>query len=431
MPLTTRILLALAAGLALGIAIAASGDASLLALPSFVEPVGTLWMSAILMTVIPLVVSSLIVGIIATTDAQIIGRLSWRALALFLLLLTASGGLTALFAPSVFAWLPIDPGTSAALRETLAGAAIEQVEPPTVGQWVRGLVPRNPIEAAAEGAMLPLIVFTIAFAMAATRIAPELRESLLRFFQAVSESMLVLVRWIIALSPIGVFALALPLAARAGTAAAGALGYYVLVITGICVLFTLALYPLAAVGGRVTLRRFARSVAPAQAVAFGSRSSLASLPAMLESAEARLGLTPAASRFVLPFAVSTFKFASPLYNVIGVVFVARLYGLEMQPGLLLSVVPLSVLMSFSVPGVPGGAFSSVPVFLAAGVPVEAVGILMAVDTLPDSFRTTLNVTADMTVATILGRHSGTPVSASAVQAAPEAAAGPLHTRVPV
>lgn len=403
MSLTARVLLALAAGLAIGTGVSASRDPFLVALASSIEPLGTLWMSAILMTVIPLVVSSLIVGILATADAHLIGRLGWRALVFFLVLLFLSGGLTGLVAPSLFAWLPIDPATSAGLRESVAEAAVERVDPPTVGQWLGALVPRNPVEAAADGAMLPLIIFTIAFALAATRIAPELRQSLLGFFRAVTETMLVLVRWIIALAPVGVFALALPLAARAGLAAAGALGYYVLVISGVCALFTIALYPVAALGGRVPLGRFARAIAPAQAVAFGSRSSLASLPAMLESAEDRLGLASAPSRFVLPFAVSTFKFASPLNSLLGIFFIARLYGIELHPAILLSIVPLAVLMSFSVPGVPGGAFSAVPVFLAAGLPIEAIGILMAVDTLPDSFRTTANVTADMTVAAVLGR----------------------------
>jgi proton glutamate symport protein len=157
--------------------------------------------------------------------------------------------------------------------------------------------------------------------------------------------------------------------------------------------------------GRVPLARFARAAAPAQAVAASTRSSLAALPTMLRAAEGELGLHPVAAGVFLPFAVATFKFTSPLAYIAATCFMARLFGLELGPGRLLALAPLAVTMSMGVPGVPGGWFTAAPVLAAVGVPVEAVGILIAVDTIPDIFRTLGNVTADLASATVVGRYA--------------------------
>lgn len=415
MTLTGRSFLALLLALAIGIGVSALGSPALLALAAGAEPLGRLWMNALLMTVIPLVVASLVTGIAATSDTGLIGRIGGRAVALFLLFLAAAGVVTALLAPVLLAWLEIDPATSAALRSSVAEAASEGPrQAPGAAELITGLVPKNPVQAAAEGALLPLIVFTVAFAAAASRIPPELRMALVRFFEAVREAMLVLIGWILRLAPLGVFALVLPLAARMGAGVAGALGYFVLVASLVPLLFTLALYPLASLFGGVPLRRFAQAAAPAQAVAFSSRSSLASLPALMEGARDRLGLSPAVSGFFLPLAVSTFKFAAPMAHLVAVAFVARLYAIEIHSAQLPAILFTSVLLSFSVPGIAGGsmAFATAAVFLAAGLPVEAAALLLAVDVIPDIFRTVANVTADLAGAAILSRHGGaTPAMA--------------------
>jgi len=126
---------------------------------------------------------------------------------------------------------------------------------------------------------------------------------------------------------------------------------------------------------------------------------------MLRAAEGELGLHPVAAGVFLPFAVATFKFTSPLAYIAATCFMARLFGLELGPGRLLALAPLAVAMSMGVPGVPGGWFTAAPVLAAAGVPVEAVGILIAVDTIPDIFRTLGNVTADLAAATVVGRYA--------------------------
>ena len=413
MSLAARAILALIAGLGVGIAVSLSESASWHSLVIAIEPVGKLWVNALRMTVIPLVVALVITGIASAADVRVAGRLGARALLLFLGILGAITAFTVAVAPPLFARLQIDPAATAALRAS-ASAPERGSELPTLGGWLTGFIPTNPVQAAAAGELLPLVVFSVLFAFALTRLAPELRQAAVRFFEAVREAMLVLVGWIIALAPVGVFALALALGTELGLSAAGALLYYIAVISVLLLVAILALYPLAVLGGGVPLGRFARAVLPAQAVAFGTRSSLASLPAMIEGAERRLRLPPATTGFVLPLAASIFKPASPIGWIVGALFVARLYGIELGAAELTTVALVSAALSFSHPGIPSGSPAlKVPLYLAVGLPVEGVGILLAVDAIPDFFKTALNVTGPMAVATVLGRGSaeGVPVGA--------------------
>jgi Na+/H+-dicarboxylate symporter len=276
-----------------------------------------------------------------------------------------------------------------------------------IGERLVKIVPANPFKAAAEGELLPLVVFSILFGLAAARIAPETREVLVRFFQGVADAMLVLVRWILKIAPVGVFAVILPLAARLGLAVVGALAYYVVLLSGLCIVFTLALYPITMFFGRVSVRRFARASAPAQTVALSTQSSLASLPAMIEGAEARLDLLPQVTGVVLPLAVSVFRLSTPVWLIVASFFVARLYNIDLSTLQVATITAVSVLMSIGGIGLPSGAsfFAPItPVFLSIGLPLEAIAILFAVDTIPDMIETVMNVTADMTAAAVVSRY---------------------------
>ncbi len=201
------------------------------------------------------------------------------------------------------------------------------------------------------------------------------------------------------------FALVLPVAARMGASAIGAVGYYIVVTSGLLFIWMIALYPIAAMLGGVTVKRFTQAVFPAQVIAFSSRSSLASLPALLEGAETKLQRPTEITGFVLPLSVSVFKINTPLLYLAAACFVARLYGVSLGAADIAQIVTAGALLSFAVPGVPvGGLLLLTPVFASMRLPVEGVGILMAADLLPDIFRTVLNVTADMAVATILSRR---------------------------
>ncbi|HEV8239066.1 MAG TPA: cation:dicarboxylase symporter family transporter [Thermoanaerobaculia bacterium] len=421
----TRVLLALVAALILGALIALSGNASLLRAADAVAPIGTLWVNAIRMTVIPLVVALLVTGVAAAADLRAIGRIGGRTLLVFFLLLLGTAAVVVPLAPLLFAPLPLAPGARPALPPGAAEAAGQLAaggEAPGFASWLTSLLPTNPIAAAANGAMLPLILFTLLLALAIARSPAAARETLLGFFRALGEAMLVLVSWIIKLAPVGIFALVLPLAAHGALGLAGAVGYYVLVYSLACLAVILLLYPVAAIGGGIPLRRFARAVLPAQLIAFSSSSSIASLPALIDTAERNLDMPPRIRGFVLPLATSTFKIAAPVSWTIGALFVARFYGIELHAKELVTIAFAAVFLAFAVPGVPRGAFLMLtPLFNAIGLPAEGIGILIAVDAIPDLFATVLNVTGDLTAAVLVAR-GGEQAPARADLEQPERAA---------
>jgi Na+/H+-dicarboxylate symporter len=411
MSLTSRVVVALVLGLAAGLATRTYTLPAIETLVGLVEPIGILWVNAIRMTVVPLVVSLLITAVASSADVRAVGGIGWRALAAFigLLLLAAVVGL--LVVPPLFGWLRLDASTTAAIRGDSTATAAEV---PGLAEWIAGIVPTNPVQAAADGAMLPLVLFTLAFALALLSLTPDRRDPVVAFFRGVGDAMLAIVRVVIALSPIGVFALMLPLASRAGGEAAGALGYYVVVLTVVHLLLIVILYPVAALLGGVPVARFARAAFPAQAVAFSSSSSLASLPALIDGADRRLGLPTHVSGVVLPLAVSTFKMGLPLLWLTAATFLASLYGMVLTPAQLLVVSLTAILTSFSTPGVPHGWLLVVsPLIATMGIPAEGIGLLIAVDAIPDMFATTLNVTGDMVAAVIVSRSRVATVTVSA------------------
>jgi Na+/H+-dicarboxylate symporter len=407
MSLTTRVVLGLGAGLALGLALGAAGVGEPLA--RWIEPVGTIWINAIRMTIIPLVMSLIVVGILEAGDMRRIGGLGVRAVALFILMLTAAAIFTGLLATPLYSGLQLDPAATARLRASAAEVPPAISAAASARDFLLSLVPANPIRAAADSAMLPFLVFALLFALAASRIGTEERDLVHRFFRALRDAVFVLIRWILAVAPIGVFALGFALSTRLGGAAVGAIGYYILLVIVLHIVTGIGLYAVATIFGRVPLRVFARAVAPAQAVGFSSRSSYASLPALIDGAQRVLRLPADVTGFVLPLAVATFKLTSPIYWTLGAMLVARLYGIDMGPGAIALVAGAAVLLNAATPGIPsGGLLIQAPVYMAAGLPVEGIGLLIAIDAIPDMFKTAYNVTADMAVAVIVARTAGRP-----------------------
>ena len=402
---STRVLLALLAAIVLGVVVAASQNAALISVTDAIGPIGTLWVNAIRMTVIPLVVSLLITGVASVSDIKSIGRLGGRTLLTFVLLLIGVAALVVPSALAIFALLP--PHGALQLPAGAIEAANEisaQRQAQTFSSWFVSLLPANPIAAAANGAMMPLILFTLLLALAIAR-SPEMsRQTLTSFFRALSEAMLILVRWIILAAPIGVFALVLPLAVHAGRTLAGAIGFYIIVYSVASVVVTLLLYPVVAIAGRIPLRRFARAALPPQLIAFSSSSSIASLPALVQTAENNLALPTRVTGFVLPLAVSTFKIAGPVSWTIGALFVGWFYGVPINARSAATIAFAAVFLAFAVPGIPRGAFIMLtPLFLAIGLPPEGIGILIAVDAIPDVFATVLNTTGDLAAAALVAR----------------------------
>lgn len=421
-------LVALVAGILAGSLVRATDSATLRAIAAFIEPAGTLWVNAIRMTLVPLVVALIVTSVNSFADARAVSRLGGRTIALFFALLVVSSVLAVTAAPWLIRLYDVDPAAMDALRARAGTAGpTGPVELPTLRGFLVGMIPVNPLRAAVDGAMLPLIVFTALFALATSQLPVERRRAIDDFFAAVRDAMLVVVRWILALTPIGVFALALSIAGELGMAAAGALGWYVMVISALLVVLTLLLHVLVPLVARVSPRTFARAVAPAQLMAAGSRSSLASLPALVDGARRTWGDRPGITGLVLPLAVSTFKINTPVSELVGPLFLAHLYGIPLSFAQVATMALMTIALSFSNPGIPSGGLFTImaPVMLAVGLPLEGIGLLIAVDAIPDLCATVANVTGDMAVATVLVPHAplaaegtaGTAGTAGAAEAA--------------
>ena len=279
---------------------------------------------------------------------------------------------------------------------------------PGFADFLLSIVPTNPVAAAAEDAMLPLILFTIVFAFALTRLPAEPRQRLVGFFQAVADTMLVMIGWVLWIGPIGVFALAYVVGARAGSEAFGALLHYVLIVSAVGVVIWLAAWPLAWAGARISPLRFTRAIAPSQAVAFSTQSSLATLPAMLRAAH-KLDVPVAASGVLLPMAVAIFRATGPAMNLAVAIYIAYWYGIELTPAQLAVGVAAAATTTMGAVGIPGQASfitSIAPICLAMGVPIEPLALLIAVETLPDLVRTIGNVSMDVAATATAARRSG-------------------------
>ncbi len=412
---TTRdavvILAALVVGLAIGAIIQASATAGFVAAAKNVEMIGTLWINAIRMTVIPLVATLTIASVATSGEAGKVGRLGGYAVAVFTVILLAGGFFALLVAPLSMDRLEIPADVAARLRESAGGAVAAPAAMPSLAQRIVDIVPVNPVKAAADGALLPVVVFAVALGLALTRVARDKREPFIEVCRAISDALVVLVKWILVAAPVGVFALALGLGARMGASSAGALAHYIVTLGAVLFAFTLLIYPLVVIAGRVPLRRFVTAALPAQAVAFTTRSSLAAFPAEISGARDVLRLGPAATGFTIPLAVSVFRPNVPIAWVVGFLFLGTLYGVPVGIGALAMLVITSTLISFSVPGIPSASlFLISPVLVEYGIPAEGVGILIAVDAIPDMFKTLLNATSHIASAALVARAEGADAS---------------------
>jgi Na+/H+-dicarboxylate symporter len=278
---------------------------------------------------------------------------------------------------------------------------------PPLTQSIRAFVPVNIVAAAAEGAIVPLVLFALLLGLAVTRIAEPRREAMLELAHAIADSMLVIIGWVLRLAPVGVAALALVAGARLGVGIGAALATYVLIQIVAALALIALCYLAVGLFARVGLGRFARAAAPSQAVAFSTQSSLASLPPMVAGAE-RLDLPEPVTGLVLPLAVATFKIAAPLTALTVALTLAHLHGVEIGPAQLVLAGLLAVISTLAVVGLPGQVSffaANAPAALALGAPIELLPLLLAIDTVPDMIRTVANVTADMTAAALVAART--------------------------
>lgn len=386
---TAAMLVGLAAGAAAGALAPGAVDA--------IEPVGNVWFNGLRMTVIPIVAAQLVLGVNERMESGALGRLGLRAFGWFTALLAAAATFTAVAMPLALRLFP-------PMAAPAAAQAPEAI--PGLGAWVAGLLPANLFEAAAQGRLLALILAALLFGVALRGVEATRKQAVLSVVAGVNEAMLIVVGWLLRVAPAGVAALTFVLVARLGAGAVGTLGLYVLTICVIVVAVAAPLYVLVALRGNVPVGDWTRAVAPVQALAFGSRSSMAALPAMVTAA-GQLGLSVPVTGFVLPMAASVFRYTATVAQVGGAIFVAQLYGRPLDLGQLALLVATSVLLTYSAPGIPSSALLvALPLYQQLGLPAEGLALLLAADAVPDMFKTAANVTAHMAVAAVMPVERG-------------------------
>ena len=396
----------LIAGFALGIVFHGSTDPWVVRSMTAIATVGQLWVSAIRMAALPLVVILTLAAVVGTRRESSIGLLGLRTVLLFTGMLLAAGLIAfAVTAPAV-ALYPVDADAASAFVQPTPEVAPDPAasRAATLGDWLVALIPTNVFQAAVKGDVLPLLVFSVLFAFAVRRLEAGPQELLARIFRAVADAMLVLVGFILKALPFGVFGLCAAFAFKIGVRVTGVVAVWIVMVSSVLLLVTLLLYPFTAIAGRVSPLRFARAVAPAQLVAVGTRSSLASLPALVAGGQQHLKLPASATGFVLPVAVASFKLNMTISGPVKLLFLAHVFDRPLGVPQLAAFLATDLILSFSTAGIPSlGTARSLPAYLAAGIPAEAVLMLNAVDAIPDIFKTLCNVTADMSAATVLSR----------------------------
>ncbi|MFI4949699.1 MAG: dicarboxylate/amino acid:cation symporter [Caulobacterales bacterium] len=404
--LSVRVVFALVAGLVLGDVAAAYAPEAARGPIEIVEAFGTLWLNALRMTVVPLIFAVMVTGIAGVADAAATGRLAAKALAVIVAMMSFGAVFALGFAQLFYAIWPVTGQAAAALRAGAAAAPDVAKAAPTFVGFVGGLAPENVVKAAADSSILPLVVFASFFAFAVTRLPDTRRRALTEFFDSVGQVMVTIVRWVLWAAPAGVFALALGVGLRAGVGAAGVIGHYVAAIVSGNIGITLVAYLIALVG-RVPFARFVRAAAPVQVTAFATQSSLACLPAMIERCRDDLGVPDRVGGLVLPLAVSVFRITGPVANFGVALFLVQVYGVHPGAMQYAGATLVAVATSMASVGLPGQVsfFASIaPICLSLGLPVDLLPILIAVEVVPDIFRTVGNVTGDMAITAALARR---------------------------
>jgi len=399
----------LIAGLLLGLLAAAlaehqhPGLANVLA---GLQPVGEIFKNLLSMVAIPLVATALFAGLAKLGELRMLGRLVARTLAFFWTTSIIAIALGFAIGSVMLPRAAVSPEKQAILKAAADPAAIQRAAQtlPTGVQFIVQLVPANPFKAAADGNLLPVIVFITIFAIAVATLPHERRVPLTVMADSATDALIRIVQWVLVIAPAGIFALVAPTAARYGWDIVRAMLWFIAaVIVGVILFHALVYLPSVALLGHVAPRRFLRVAYPSMFMGFSATTSMAALPNLFDAADKELQLPRSVSGFVLPLGASINRAGSALFQAIAVLFIARLYGIPFGASQMLSAGLAVFLASLTVAAVPsGGVISLFPAFLATGLPIAGLSILMGLDRISDMFRTMTNVTGHLATAAVVG-----------------------------
>lgn len=410
-PLHTRILFGLLAGAAAGVAvnltIAANPTLAWL-LGNVIDPFGRVWLNGLIMVVIPLIVSTVALGVAGLGSLSHVGRIGALTLGTFLLL-TAIGTALGLFAVNaVRPGAGLDPSVTARLMDTYRGQAQGAMGLAqgalSVNTFV-AMVPRNPIQAAANGEMLAVIVFALFLGVGLTMVDRERAEPLMKVLDSLGNVMVAIIELVMKLAPFAVFALIFGVTARFGLDVLLSLLKYIGTVIGALTVFTVVVYPIVLrLLARQSPMDFFRKAGVVMLTAFSTSSSNATLPTTLRVTEHELGVSKRITGFVVPLGATINMNGTAMFEGITVLFLAQVFGVQMTLGQQVIVLLMAVVTAIGVAGVPGGSIPLLMMVLGmVGVPMEGIAIVLGADRLLDMSRTVVNVTGDMITATVVQR----------------------------
>ncbi len=429
LPLHARILLGLLLGGAVGIASNLRfGDAPALewAVANVAGPVGQVFLRLLFMVVVPLVFTSLALGVAGLGDLRRLGRMGGKTLLFFLATTVLAAALGLVLVNALRPGDALDPGVRAQLLESYAPQAEERMTAAAdTGfgpELLVRIVPRNPVDAAARGDMLALIFFTLVFGIALTRIPRETAAPVLHLLEGVARAVDVMIGFAMWLAPIGVFALVFGVTARFGVDVLVSLGAYVAVVLAGLAVHQFGVLPLLArVLAGVRPAAFFRRTRTLMLTAFSTSSSNATLPTTIRTAENGFGVPREVAGFVLPLGATMNMNGTALFEGVTVLFLAQAFGVPLDLPAQVAVVALSVVTAIGAAGVPGGSIPLLVLVLqTVGVPAEGIALVLGVDRLLDMARTVPNVTGDLLTSLVVARSEGllrtdVPLSATPVE----------------
>jgi Na+/H+-dicarboxylate symporter len=396
------IALGLVGGLLLGLAAAVTGNPILVWLAASVEPLGKAFVDILKMVVIPLVTAVVFVGVASLGDLRRLGRMG----GLTLLLFAAMALIGVLVGMGVMRLML--PLASEAAAQVVGTAVTDAPTLPAPVDFLLGLIPANPFAAAAEGALLPLIVFSVLLAAAAGTLPKGERELLISLARSIAAALVKLVDWILWIAPLGVFALAAPVTARAGWAMLQSLMTFVLaVLVALAGFISLVYVPAVRFLARRPVGHFLKACITPQVIAAATTSSPATVPAMLEAVDEELNVSQPVSSFVVSFGAGLGRAGSAVFQGAGIVFLAWLFGVPLPAAGIGGAVLATFIVSIAVASVPGGSvLSMAPALGTVGIPLDGIAVLLGVDRIPDMARTATNVTGTLTATVVVDRMEG-------------------------
>ena len=415
MKLHTKISIGLLLGAIVGVAanLLAGREITFLAdSVALLEPLGTLFIRAITMIVIPLVVASLVVGMASLGDLRALGRVGGKTLLFYMSTTAIAVTIGIVLSNVVKPGSRIPEASRTALLTEFGGEAQGRIaladRAPGVMDMLVSMVPSNPIASAAEGDMLPLIIFTLVFGAAASLLRPDRKEAFVRFFEAVNDASMTVIHWIMKTAPYAVFALIAAVTARFGIDILQSLLVYSLVVVAGLLLHAFGTYALV-VRFLAKLRPldFYTRIRAVPLLAFSTSSSNATLPITLATAEEKLGVSNRVASFVLPLGATINMDGTALYQGVAVMFIAQVFGIDLHWTTQLTVVLTATLASVGAAGVPSAGIVTLALVLRqANVPETGIALIIGVDRILDMCRTAVNVTGDLAASAFIARSEG-------------------------